>query len=161
MSRPRLTFKNLKLRTIDNNDMDAEKYEGIDFSALFAAGVAGVAISHGMSEKDAESFTMDICKEAAGKRIRWEEDEDEDTFWNRNKKWLIPTIVGSLAYYIGADGERHGRRDRGFLANSGNRIWERTKILLGMDDNNAVSNMLKKHPEKLPAAVVGNQETGE
>lgn len=159
MSRPRLTF------LIDNglNDMTEAEYKGIDFSALFAAGVAGVAISHGMSEKDAESFTMDICKEAAGGRVRWEEDnQDEDTFWNRNKKWLIPTIVGSLAYYIGADGERHGRRDRGIIDNSINRIWDKTKILLGMDDNSPVRNFLKKHPEDeyTPKTVIANQEEG-
>lgn len=105
----------------------------IDFASMFAAGAATAAKEHGMSEKDAEAFVGGLCKEAARGRFNFEDmdDEGDETFWSRNKGWLIPAIVGSLAFYAGADGERHGRLDRGYLSNTGNRIWDRLKTLFG------------------------------
>jgi len=104
----------------------------IDFAAMFAAGAAAAAKEHGMSEKDAEAFVGSLCKEAARGRFNFEDiDDGEETFWSRNKSWIIPTIVGSLAFYAGADGERHGRLDRGYLSNAGNRVWDRIKTLFG------------------------------
>lgn len=104
----------------------------IDFAAMFAAGAAAAAKEHGMSEKDAEAFVGGLCKEAARGRFNFEDiDDGEETFWSRNKSWIIPTIVGSLAFYAGADGERHGRLDRGYLSNAGNRVWDRIKTLFG------------------------------
>jgi len=108
----------------------SNKVEGVDFAAMFAAGAASVALRRGMSEKDAEAFVDGLCKEAARGRYNFE-DADEDTFWSRNKSWLIPAIVGSLAFYAGADGERHGRLDRGYLSNAGHRIFDRVKTLFG------------------------------
>lgn len=105
---------------------------GIDFAEMFAAGAASAARCHGMSEKDAEAFVGGIFKEAARGRYNFEDaDDGEETFWSRNKGWLLPAIVGSLAFYAGADGERHGRRDRGYLSNAGNRLWDRVKVLAG------------------------------
>lgn len=104
----------------------------IDFAAMFAAGAATAAKEHGMSEKDAEAFVGGLCKEAARGRHNFEDADDEgETFWSRNKSWLIPTLVGSLAFYAGADGKRHGRLDRGYLSNAGNRLWDRVKTLVG------------------------------
>ena len=104
----------------------------IDFAAMFAAGAASAARGHGMSEKDAEAFVGGLFKEAARGRYNFEDaDDNEETFWSRNKGWLIPTLVGSLAFYAGADGERHGRLDRGYLSNAGNRLWDRVKTLVG------------------------------
>ena len=97
-----------------------------------AAGAASAARGHGMPEKDAEAFVGGLFKEAARGRYNFEDaDDEEETFWSRNKGWLLPAIVGSLAFYAGADGERHGRRDRGYLSNAGNRIWDRVKVLAG------------------------------
>jgi len=108
------------------------KAMGIDFAAMFAAGAASAAHLHGMPEKDAEAFVGGLFKEAARGRYNFEDiDDGEDTFWSRNKGWLLPAIVGSLAFYAGADGERHGRRDRGYLSNAGNRLWDRVKVLAG------------------------------
>lgn len=104
----------------------------IDFASMFAAGAATAAKEHRMSEKDAEAFVGGLCKEAARGRYNFEDaDDDKETFWSINKSWLLPGIVGSLAFYAGADGERHGRRDRGYLSNAGNRIWDRVKTLVG------------------------------
>ena len=111
----------------------SKNVEGIDFAALFAAGVASVASRHGMSEKTAEAFVDGICKQAARGRYNFEDVDDQDTFWSRNKSWLIPAIVGSLAFYAGADAERHGRRDRGYLSNAGHRIFDRIKNLFGVN----------------------------
>lgn len=104
----------------------------IDFAAMFAAGAASAARGHGMPEKDSEAFVGGLFKQAARGRYNFEDvDDGEDTFWSRNKGWLIPAIVGSMAFYAGADGERHGRRDRGYLSNAGNRLWDRVKVLAG------------------------------
>lgn len=130
---------------------DAERFKGIDFPALFAAGAASAAIAHGMSEKDAEAFTMALCKDAAARRVQWDEDEEEgDTFWSRNKKWLIPTLVGSLAFWVGADAERNGRKDRGYVSNALGQLWKRTKILLGMNNDNPAMKAVTQMPKEIP-----------
>ena len=100
-----------------------------------------------MPEKDAEAFVGGLFKEAARGRYNFEDmDDGEDTFWSRNKGWLIPAIVGSLAFYAGADGERHGRRDRGYLSNAGNRLWDRVKVLAGFDQD-PISDAVTKTPK--------------
>lgn len=114
--------------------MDERKLvEGFDLAPSFAAGVASVAREHGMNEKDAEAFVCGICKEAA--RRRRIDIDDEDTFWERNKSWLIPVLAGSLAFYVGADGERYGRKDRSYLSNAGSRLWDKAKDLLRVNQD--------------------------
>ena len=108
--------------------MDAENSKNMNLASAFVAGAASVAYMHGMQEKDAEAFVEGVCKEASlSTSINGDED---DTFWSRNKHWLIPAIASSLAFYIGADGERHGRKDRSFLSNAGSRLWDRAKDIL-------------------------------
>lgn len=130
-----------------------EKPDDINYGAIFAAGAASAAYSHGMSEKDAESFVGGICKEAARGRYNFE-NSDDDTFWGRNKNWLIPAIVGSLAFYVGADAERHGRRDRGYLSNAGHRIFDRLNALFGINYDPLTRSMIET-PDPAPPSVIG------
>jgi len=126
----------------------------IDLGVMFAAGAASCARMHGMSEKDAEALVDGICKEAARGRYNFE-DADADnksTFWSRNKKWIIPAIVGSLAFYAGADGERHGRLDRGYISNAGHRIWDRIKTLFGYGYDPLVDSIVSA-PKKKDSSV--------
>lgn len=111
------------------------RFDGIDYAALFAAGACQYASEMGMSEKDAEAFAEGICKEAVIGGSKLYDDDEEDTFWKRNKKWLIPTIVGTLAFYAGADGERHGRLDRGYLSNALDQVGRRMRMLFGLSDD--------------------------
>lgn len=113
--------------------MEVKDMDKFDLAPAFAAGAASVAYMHGMSEKDTETFVDGICKEAARRR-RFVDDE-EDTFWNNNKHWLIPALAGSLAFYVGADGERHGRKDRDYLSNAGSRLWDKAKALLRVNQD--------------------------
>ena len=86
------------------------------------------ARSFGMQEKDADAFAG-ILKSA-----RYHEEVEDSTFWSRNKNWLIPAIVGSIAFYVGADGRIHGRADRGKISNSASRLWDRIGTFLGMNE---------------------------
>lgn len=108
------------------------RFDGIDYAALFAAGACQYASEMGMSEKDAEAFAEGICKEAA---FGGGYDDEEDTLWSRNKAWLIPALAGSLAFYVGADGERHGRLDRSYVSNAARRIGKRIGSLFGISEN--------------------------
>lgn len=109
--------------------------EGFDLAPSFAAGVASVAREHGMNEKDAEAFVCGICKEAA---IRRRIDIDgEDTFWERNKSWLVPAIVGGLSFWAGAEGNNTSRptyrADSWALPNAFRSLGGRLKVLFGLN----------------------------
>lgn len=124
-----------------------EKTIDIDFAAFFAAGAASAAYRHGMSEKSAESFVEGICKEAA--RGRYILDDEDDTFWNRNKKWIVPALVGTIAFYLGADGERYKRPewgDKSYVSNAGHRLMERVKTLFGIVPDPLFDSMTKVKP---------------
>lgn len=97
---------------------------------MFAAGAVKAAMESGMQEKDACAFADYMCKAAASD---W--DGEDDTFWSRNKGWIIPTGIGALAFWLGADAGRHGRPDRGILSNAGSLMWNRVKALMGVPDS--------------------------
>lgn len=101
-----------------------------DMAALFAAGAYSAAASRGLSDKTAERIAAGVCKSASSRP------GGEDTLWARNKSWLLPTIIGGLAFWAGASGERNGRPDRGYFVNSMENIWRRVKYLLGANDDN-------------------------
>ena len=108
-----------------------------DYAAMFAAGAESV-LPRTVLEKDAETFVCGLCKQA----IYGGGYDDESTFWSRNKNWLLPLIVGSAAWYAGASGERNGRRDRSYLANTVGNIWSRAKALFGIDARQPVTDAL-------------------
>ena len=121
-----------------------------DIADTFMSGAYGVAIENGMTEKDAYSFATNMCKEAA--RRDYDDDEDEeDTFWGRNKWWLIPTLVGTGAWWLGSNSERHGLPNRGRLSNTWDNIRRRLRGLFGLPDEDnptwrAMTQTPKPHP---------------
>ena len=100
---------------------------------MFGIGAYSAARDVGMAEKDAEAFVEHVCKEAAAKRVKWDEDEDDedDTWWNRNKGWALPTGIGLGAYLLGANSAMEGRPDRGHWSNLGSYVWKKLTALLG------------------------------
>jgi hypothetical protein len=114
---------------------ERELVKGFDLAPAFEAGVASVAYGRGMSEEDAEAFVGGVCKSAASGQYRFVDDED-DTFWSRNKHWLIPTLVGGLAYWVGADGNRADnpgfRADSNSIVNSVRVVGKRLERLFGL-----------------------------
>ena len=110
-----------------------EKISGDTIDALFAAGAYRKAVEMGMSEKDAESFTLEVCKQAASRKIVLDDEEDEeDTWWNRNKGWALPTLVGTGAFLVGADAGRNGRDDRNYFSAAGDLLVQRLRAILGI-----------------------------
>ena len=106
-------------------------------ATLFAAGAHSALTGSGMTEKDAEAFVEGVCKAATARRVRWDEgeDEEEDTWWSRNKRWALPALIGTGAFILGADAGRNGRPDRSHLSNAGSLLWERVKALVGIPDS--------------------------
>lgn len=102
-----------------------------DITALFSAGAYDVAIDHGATEKAAEDFAYRMYKKAAD----GDYDPEGDTWWERNKSWLIPVLVGGSAFWAGASGERHGRPDRGYIRNAYDNIARRVEYLLGSTED--------------------------
>lgn len=114
-----------------------EKMSGESIDCLFAAGAYSAAMEKGMSEKDAEAFAVEVCKQAAARKVRWDEDEEDegDTWWSRNKHWALPTLVGTGAFLVGADAGRNGRYDRSHLSNAGSLLYRRLRSLLGLPND--------------------------
>lgn len=119
--------------------------DGKMLAELFAAGAYFECAESGMSEKDAADMASEVCKEAASGRAEY--DDEEDTFWSRNKNWLIPTMVGGLAFYLGSEGGQRGRRDFSHLANAGRELGRRLKALFGFGGGNPVEGSIVNTPE--------------
>jgi len=109
-----------------------------NMAPMFAAGAMMAASEAGLPADDAISVAERLCKEASIGKVAYGGHGGhggyvEETFWDRNKSWLIPALVGSAAFYLGADGERHGRADRGHLSNAWGRVVDRVRELLGLN----------------------------
>lgn len=142
--------------------MDERKLvEGFDLAPSFAAGVASVAREHGMNEKDAEAFVCGICKQAA--RGYGYYDDIDDTFWERNKSWLIPTIVGGLSFWAGAEGNNTSRptyrADSWALPNAFRSLGGRLKVLFGLNQTPLEREMNPSDLETVPASEKGPDAT--
>jgi len=103
-------------------------------ATMFSAGAYSALDGSGIDAKDADAFVAHVCKEAVAKRVRFDEDE-EDTWWSRNKGWALPAILATGAFVIGGDAGRNGRHDRNYFSNAGSLLWKRVKALVGMPDN--------------------------
>ena len=108
-------------------------------ATMFSAGAYSALDGHGMDAKAADAFVANVCKEAVARRVRFY----EDTWWNRNKRWALPTAIGAGAFLIGADAARNGRPDRSYLSNAGSLLWERVKALLGIPNSDLWRSMTK------------------
>jgi len=105
-------------------------------AALFAAGAYSVASRAGMDSKDAGRFVSEVCKQAAAMRYDVDDDDEEqDTWWSRNKHWALPAALSASAFLIGADAGRNGRPDRSYLSNAGSLFLKRLKALFGISDS--------------------------
>ena len=106
-------------------------------NTMFAAGAHSALDGSGLSKEAADAFVSEVCKAAAARRVRWDEgeDEEEDTWWSRNKRWALPALIGTGAFILGADAGRNGRPDRSHLSNAGSLLWERVKALVGIPDS--------------------------
>ena len=120
-------------------------------ATMFSAGAYSALDGSGIDAKDADAFVAHVCKEAVARRVRFDEDEEEDTWWNRNKGWALPAAIGAGAFLIGADAGRNGRPDRNYLSNAGSLLWERVKAILGIPNSDLWRSMTKvQRPMSLP-----------
>jgi hypothetical protein len=113
-------------------DMQMKLDDGI-IATMFSAGAYSALEGRGMSSKDADAFVSHVCKEAAVGRIDF--DDQNNTWWNRNKSWALPLALATGAFVIGGDAGRNGRPDRNYFSNAGSLLWERVKALVGIPDN--------------------------
>ena len=121
----------------------------LDLEELFAAGAKSVAVENGMSEKDAEDFADRMCKDARPRRVRVvDDDEEEGTWWDRNKAWVIPAAVGLGAFTLGADAGR-GRPDRSAWTNVGRNFIDRLKYIFGTNRGPVEKSITDADPEVL------------
>lgn len=102
-------------------------------ATMFSAGAYSVLDGNGMGKKAEDAFVEHVCKEAAVGHIDF--DDSDDTWWNRNKSWVIPAALATGAFVIGGDAGRNGRPDRNYFSNAGSLLWERVQALLGVPDN--------------------------
>lgn len=102
-------------------------------ATMFSAGAYSALDGSGMDAKAADAFVAHVCKEAAVGRMDF--DDQNDTWWNRNKSWVIPAALATGAFVIGGDAGRNGRPDRNYFSNAGSLLWERVKALVGIPDN--------------------------
>lgn len=142
--------------------MDERKIvEGFDLAPSFAAGVASVAREHGMNEKDAEAFVCSICKQAALGYGYY--DDVNDTFWERNKSRLIPTIVGGLSFWAGAEGNNTSRptyrADSWALPNAFRSLGGRLNTLFGLNQTPLERVLNPSDLETVPASEKGPSAT--
>ena len=136
MSRPRLNC--LQVHT-ENTMETGDKLA----ATMFSAGAYSALDGYGMDAKAADAFVEHVCKEAVAKRVRFDEDE-EDTWWSRNKGWALPTAIGAGAFIVGADAGRNGRQDRNYFSNAGSLLWERVKALLGVPNSDLWRSMTER-----------------
>ena len=118
------------------------KLDDVSIATMFSAGAYSALDGCGMDSKDADAFVANVCKEAVARRVRFDEDED-GTWWSRNKGWALPTAIGAGAFLIGADAGRNGRPDRNYFSNTGSLLWERVKALLGIPNSDLWRSMTK------------------
>lgn len=118
-------------------------------STMFSAGAYSALDGSGIDAKDADAFVAHVCKEAAARRVRFDEDEDEeDTWWSRNKGWALPAAIGAGAFLVGADAGRNGRPDRNYFSSAGSLLWDRVKALLGEPSSALWESMTKPKKTK-------------
>ena len=107
----------------------------IDIARAFAAGAAS-ALPANTPPAYIKGFVDCMYKAAAidpsilFARAQDNEEEDSDSFWSRNKDWLIPALVGTGAFWLGGAAGR-GRPDRNLLQNLGHMIGSGFDIISG------------------------------
>ena len=115
-----------------------DRLDDAHLAELFAAGVLSSFREAGGTEKDAEAF-LEGCIEKTARRRHY--DDEDETWWSRNKKWVIPALVGTGAFLIGGDAGKYGRRDRSLWTNAASQFWRRLQTLFGISDDPVLTSM--------------------
>jgi len=100
-----------------------------------------VASGAGMSAKDAGDFVAEVCKQAAAMRYDLDDDDEEqDTWWSRNKHWALPALLTSGAFILGNDVAKKGNPDWGIIDNSIKWTKDKLKALFGVVNDPMMDN---------------------
>lgn len=123
----------------------------LDLEEVFAEGARSVASEHGMGEKDAEAFAGLLVKQARPKPMRsYDEDDEEDgTWWSRNKGWALPSAVGLGSFLLGGAAGRYGRPDWNHFSNAGRLILEALQRLVGIPNSALWRSVTIANPHKI------------
>lgn len=116
----------------------------------FRDGAMSAAHDLGISGDGAERAVIGAIVKAAAGGHRIVGDDDEPTWWDRNKSWAIPVAVGGASFLVGADAARNGRSDWGYVHNAGSLLFRRIKKLLGITDDpawRAVTEASRRPPD--------------
>lgn len=106
---------------------------------MIAAGAYSVALERGIDEKDADAMVSGIMEKAAlAPTYSGDYDGDEDDTWyNRNKGWFLPTAIGALALLAGHDAGVNGDADKSLPGKMWDLWSRRLGALFGtVNDNN-------------------------
>lgn len=109
-----------------------------DLKAMFAAGAYSAYVDMGMQEKDAEAVAEEMCKLAAKRYVVDDDDDDEgDTWWSRNRGWLLPAAIGAGTFLMGSNAasSEYAIPGGGHFENTGRYLWNKFKKLFGYTDN--------------------------
>lgn len=123
----------------------------LDLEKMFEAGARSFASESGLCEKDAEAFAGLLVKQARPKPMRsYDEDDEEDgTWWSRNKGWALPSAIGLGSFLLGGAAGRHGRPDWNHFSNAGRLILEALQRLFGIPNSALWRSVTIANPYKI------------
>ena len=126
--------------------IDIDKVRSMTSSELcagaFIKGASSVFVAHGMDPDASLRSSLALCKSAASRG----DGEEDETWFHRNKWWLIPTLIGTAAFQIGGDAGRYGRPDKNYFQNAGSAMLKRLGSVFG-SPMNAWTTYNRKTPE--------------
>lgn len=109
-----------------------ELMDGSRLADMFVAGARDAFVRRGFGGKEADALVDYTCKQAASRKVPLDRyDDEEDTWWSRNKSWLIPSLVGILAFKAGGAAEKYGRPDEGGPRNALNLLFKKINTASG------------------------------
>jgi hypothetical protein len=119
-------------------------------ATMFAAGAYSIVGKECMSDREKDDAVLGICKQAASGRRR---PGERETLWDRHKSWIIPSLIGSLAFYLGSEGGQKGNPAKSHISNAWDIVKNKAKALLGLNDKGPTTNALTKIVERYPDAA--------
>lgn len=90
-----------------------------DYDMAFIKGASDGLVESGADINNPAAIDVSarlLCKVAKSAR------DDDDTFWGRNKGWILPTLIGLGAFHVGGIVGRSGRPDKSMLSNLGDAV---------------------------------------
>lgn len=119
-------------------------------ATMFAAGAYSIVGKECMSDREKDDVVLEICKQAASRRRR---PGERETLWDRHKSWIIPSLIGSLAFYLGSEGGQKGNPAKSHISNAWDIVVNKARALLGLNDKGPTTNALTKIVERYPDAA--------